>query len=160
MLASSRFLAVTSFPTPGAPLATIPPIARRFAPVLDSSTASAAMSSTNFGRTLNKSYSIAGPSRPITSGSRQLADGSLQLAKDLIRRFGRIHHHEIVALGHAVQRMNHARLVFDEAVVHVRAETHIHAALPMVERAAPEHHARHQIANFGSQVVNGMRNQR
>ena len=69
----------------------------------------------------------------------------LQLAKDLRHRLAGVDHGELVRLHHGVERFDQPRLVAHEALVHVAAEAQVHAAFPIIERAAAQHHARNQV---------------
>ena len=64
---------------------------------------------------------------------------------------------EIVRFHHGIEGLDQAALVAHETLVHVRAEAQVHAALPVVERAAAQHHARYQRLHAGAQIVRGVR---
>src|ERR1035441_118869 len=89
----------------------------------------------------------------------ELADMAPQLVVDDSRRATGIDGGEVIDLGHAVQCPDQALLIADEALVHVLAETEVHAALPVVEMTAPDDHAGNQVVHIGPQVVDRVGNQ-
>ena len=83
----------------------------------------------------------------------------LQRTEDLGNGLSGIDHGEPVGLHHGIQGLDEAGLVAHEALVHVGAEAQVHAAFPVIEGAASQNHARHQLFHFGAQVEDGVGHQ-
>ena len=72
---------------------------------------------------------------------KQFSNRPAQLPKDLVRRLIGIHYDKVITLRHPVECADNARLIANEAVVHVGAEAHVHATFPIIESAPAQHHA-------------------